>query len=197
MAKVKAPLFGLGARGQLGKALVYFPWKGIDCVREYVIPTNPRADLQVAQRNKLTAAVDDFHASDFTTLDLSAFIRYASTLAKKMTGFNAFCRAHIKEAILGNAWEKIWNGYPESEAADGFNVFVDKAPGGNDPTVHYGTSKTFMPGSVVMGFYGGNQWIGVIPDLTANQDYYFYFSVGASESDYGRTGIYKTRTLAA
>ncbi|GAH96000.1 unnamed protein product, partial [marine sediment metagenome] len=37
MAKLKGPLFSLGASQQLGKALVFFGWKGLDVVREYVI----------------------------------------------------------------------------------------------------------------------------------------------------------------
>jgi len=40
MAKVRGPLFSLGASGQLAKTLVYLSWKGLDTVREYVIPAS-------------------------------------------------------------------------------------------------------------------------------------------------------------
>ncbi|GAI75819.1 unnamed protein product, partial [marine sediment metagenome] len=46
MAKLKGPLFSLGASGALGEAVVYFPWKGLNVVREYVIPSNPKTDPQ-------------------------------------------------------------------------------------------------------------------------------------------------------
>jgi len=197
MAKVKAPLFGLGARGQLGKSLVYFPWKGIDCVREYVIPTNPRATLQVSQRNKLTAAVDEFHAASYNALDYSAWTRYASILAKVMTGFNAMCRTHIKEAILGNTWERITDISLAAFTSTGFYVSCTKTSTGNAPVIHYGTSKTYFPNSADMVDESGDLWDYTISGLTANTDYYFYIDVGTSGTDYGRTGIYKARTHAA
>ena len=44
MAKVNGPLFSLDARGQLGKALVYAIWKGLNYARKYVIPFNPKTE---------------------------------------------------------------------------------------------------------------------------------------------------------
>ncbi|GAI66183.1 unnamed protein product, partial [marine sediment metagenome] len=61
MAKLKAPLMSLGASGQLGKSLVFFGWKGLDVVREYVIPSNPQTDLQTTQRDYLTEIVTRLH----------------------------------------------------------------------------------------------------------------------------------------
>lgn len=197
MAKVKAPLFGLGARGQLGKALVYFPWKGIDCAREYVIPTNPKADLQVAQRNKLKAAVTEFHGASYTAIDVSAWTRYASILAKVMTGFNAMCRTHIKEAILGNTWERLMGGAAYNIIATSFEVRLWKESTGNVPDVHMGTSKTYMPEVVAMEDQGSDHWTALFLTRTPNTDYYFYMDCGSSGTDYGRTGIYKARTLPA
>ena len=197
MAKVKAPLFGLGARGQLGKALVYFPWKGIDCVREYVIPTNPKADLQVAQRNKLTAAVDEFHGAGYSAEDLSAWTRFASTLAKVMTGFNAMCKTHIDEAVLGNSWERISDVVISDITATGAVFTIFKESAGNVPDCKYGISKTFMPGTQVFEDQTSDEWTATLALLTANTDYYAYVTVGASGTDLGRTGIYKFRTLAA
>ena len=57
MAKLKAPLLSFGASGAIAKSLVYFPWKGLNVVREYVIPSNPKSTLQVTQRGYLAAAV--------------------------------------------------------------------------------------------------------------------------------------------
>ncbi|GAJ23952.1 unnamed protein product, partial [marine sediment metagenome] len=62
MAKLKAPLLSFGASGAIAKAVVYFPWKGLNVAREYVIPSNPRTKLQTDQRDYLTDAVETIHA---------------------------------------------------------------------------------------------------------------------------------------
>ena len=41
MAKVTGPLFGLEARGQIGKAIIYSVWKGINYARIYAVPNIP------------------------------------------------------------------------------------------------------------------------------------------------------------
>lgn len=41
MAKVTGPLFSLSASGQIGKAMVHFPWKGLSVVRQWLKPKNP------------------------------------------------------------------------------------------------------------------------------------------------------------
>lgn len=46
MAKVTGPLYSMSASGKLGNALVFFGWKGLNVVREWVIPANPRTALQ-------------------------------------------------------------------------------------------------------------------------------------------------------
>ncbi|GAI23270.1 unnamed protein product, partial [marine sediment metagenome] len=107
MAKVKAPLFGFGASGAIGKALVYFGWKGIDVVREYVVPVNPKSTKQVAQRNLLTAAVLEFHAAAYDDDDMTAWKLFASTFATPRTGFNAMTRAHLMQALGAGTWVRM------------------------------------------------------------------------------------------
>ena len=53
MAKVDGPLFSLEARGKIGDAIVYFPWKGRHAVRQWLKPTNPRDVDQKIIRQKL------------------------------------------------------------------------------------------------------------------------------------------------
>ncbi|MEI7961339.1 MAG: hypothetical protein WCI04_03305 [archaeon] len=50
MAKVTGPLFSMSASGQLGKAIVHFGWKGLNVVRQYVIPSNPQSATQGSNR---------------------------------------------------------------------------------------------------------------------------------------------------
>lgn len=53
MAKLVGPLMSLEARGKLGDALVYFPFKGRNVVRAWTIPTNPRDIDQKLIRQKI------------------------------------------------------------------------------------------------------------------------------------------------
>ena len=55
MAKVDGPLFSLEARGKVGEAIVFFPWKGRHVVRRWLKPTNPRDIDQKLIRQKLAA----------------------------------------------------------------------------------------------------------------------------------------------
>jgi len=51
MAKVKMPLLGVKASGQLGKSAVFGSWKGVQYARTLVIPKNPRTEEQMLTRN--------------------------------------------------------------------------------------------------------------------------------------------------
>jgi len=55
MAKVDGPLFSLEAKGKIGDAIVFFPWKGRHAVRRWLKPTNPRDIDQLIIRQKLAA----------------------------------------------------------------------------------------------------------------------------------------------
>jgi len=54
MAKVDGPLFSLEAKGKIGDAIVFFPWKGRHAVRRWLVPTNPRDVDQQIIRQKLS-----------------------------------------------------------------------------------------------------------------------------------------------
>lgn len=55
MAKVIMPLMSAEASGRLASAIVYFTWKGINVVRQFTIPGNPRVVDQKIIRQKLAA----------------------------------------------------------------------------------------------------------------------------------------------
>lgn len=196
MAKLTAPLFSFTARGQLAKALVYFPWKGINCVRQYVVPTNPRSDAQVTQRGIFEDGVDEFHGAIYSDLDKGAWNRMALILEKVMSGFNAMIKTFVNEKVLGNAWERIHHITFPLTQANNLDVRLEKAAGGNTPVVHYGTSKAWMPNSQAVGSEAGDFWRTTIAGLVKDTLYYFYFTVGASGTDYGRTGVYQQKTAA-
>jgi len=197
MAKVKAPLFSFGASGSIAKTLTYFPWKGINAVREHVVPTNPKTDPQKDQRAHMTAAVTEYHGAAYTEADMTAWARLAGAEGLIMTGFNRMVKEFIDEAIDGNAWERIHHVTFPLILATAIDVRVEKAAGGNTPYARYGTRKTYFPDSQVIGSEAGDFWRTTIADLTANTLYYFWFYVGTSGTDYGRLGVYMARTLAA
>lgn len=101
MAKVKAPLMSLEARGAIAKTLVHFPWKGINAVREYVIPSNPKSDAQRSQRGKFTEAVDSIHWAQRLTvgplgpIDVSAYALLASIFKSPRTWFNQIVKVYV------------------------------------------------------------------------------------------------------
>jgi len=51
MAKTTGPLLSFGARGQIGKTLVFAPWKGTQYARQHVVPSNPQSAEQTITRN--------------------------------------------------------------------------------------------------------------------------------------------------
>lgn len=55
MAKLVAPLLSLEARGAIGEAIVFFPWKGRNVARQWTTPANPRDIDQKLIRQKLAS----------------------------------------------------------------------------------------------------------------------------------------------
>lgn len=56
MAKVTAPFLSLDARGTVGKTLTASAWKGVQYMRQRVIPQNPKTADQTAIRDLITDA---------------------------------------------------------------------------------------------------------------------------------------------
>lgn len=101
MAKLTAPLFSFSARGQLAKTLVYSGWKGIDDVRSYVVPANPRSAGQLTQRGYFTDGVDLWHNLGLSADDVEAWNRAANVLPRPQSGFNAFVASVISLRLAG------------------------------------------------------------------------------------------------
>jgi len=108
MAKVKAPLFSLGASGSIGEALVYFSWKGINVVRQHVVPSNPQTARQNTQRGYITAAVAAIHAAlalaanPLDEADKTAYSALGNTRPTPRTWFNTICKLWIDCEILSD-----------------------------------------------------------------------------------------------
>lgn len=185
----------LKASGQLGKAIVYSTWKGVGVVRTHVVPSNPNSQAQQDQRGYLADAITEWKAVAYPAEDKTAWNRYANVFASAMSGFNAFCKTFINEAILANVWTRMSTVLITAIADDGAQINVTKVSGGDAPYVNWGMSLTNMSNREIMADQTGNDWQATLAACPANTKIYFYIDVGTSASDYGRTGIFTFTTL--
>lgn len=196
MAKLKAPLMSLGASQQLGKSVVFFPWKGLDVVREYVIPTNPRSTLQTAQRNRLTDIVAKIHTAEghatypLTSADKTAYALWASVVQPATTWFNQIVRNGIDQLIAGLR-EGIFSSGSTTPGTDKLDVAVYSifiAPTGGD--FWYGTSRTALHNKKA-GTFAGPKASATIDGLTTGVKYFWQFVPTAPATIVGsKSGIY-------
>lgn len=196
MAKLKGPLFSLGASQQLGKALVYFGWKGLNVVREYVIPANPRSAPQTTQRGYLTAVVTSIHdmmASPTHPLgatDVTAYALWASVVQAATTWFNQAVRNGVKQLIAGLT-TRFWGDGHTTPGANQLAVGVYEinavTTAGN---FHYGTSKTALIHTQASTTVVNHQ-LATIAGLTSGVKYFWQFRPTAPASVVGAdSGIY-------
>lgn len=153
MAKLKAPLFSLGASGQLGKALVFFGWKGLNVVREHVVPSNPRTTGQTTQRGYMTDAVAFIHTAQGESTnpidaeDVQAFALLASVVQAATTWFNQACRQIVDQLVAGKEYILPRNGHltPGVDKLTFQVVAWNHSAGGpTNGEIKYGTSKTAL-----------------------------------------------------
>lgn len=197
MAKLKAPLMSLGASQQLGKALVFFPWKGLDLVREYVVPANPQTALQTTQRGYLTAAVALVHAAQsiaanpLTQTDISAYALWASVVKAATTWFNQAVKNHVDQLVAGLSGHIYRDGTTTPAAgALGISLRYSGANGPTAGTVFYGTSKTALVLTQAAGIAAGVITAN-LAGLTAGVKYFWQFRPTAPAMAVGnRSGIY-------
>ncbi len=199
----------LGASGALGKALVFFPWKGLDVVREYVVPTNPDTTLQQTQRDHLKDAVALVHsaqaraANPLNETDQIAYAALASTKAEVMTWFNQVVKLYLDTILtkIGDAEVPVI--YSGGEVTDkdvsALDVFM-KLNEETDSTLthgkfYFGTSKTNLIHSKAGTVTAGDKVVLEDEDcsafLTAGKKYYWQFRPDADKPCEGAdSGIY-------
>lgn len=91
MAKVRGAFGGFGTTQQIGKAYVFFLWKGINCIRTWVIPNNPNTGDQQTERADFKSLITAWHDGLFNVGDIEAWERAAGTVKyRPQSGFNRF-----------------------------------------------------------------------------------------------------------
>jgi len=205
VAKLKAPLLSLGASGQLAKTLVFFGWKGINAVREHVIPSNPKTASQTIQRGYVTAAVAMVHtaqarvAEALASDDQVAYSALASAKGKIMTWFNQVVKLWIDVKVDGKV-----------PIVYSYGLISDPTPASFDMSIHlneetpatlaagkfyFGTSKTNLIHTEVAVVTAGAHVRIVSADLsaflTAGTKYYVQFRPDTGDGCEGAdSGIY-------
>lgn len=112
MAKVQTVLLDFAGSGQLARTLVYYDWRSIHCVRQYVIPSDARTPAQLAQRARLTAALSAFHQLAMSRILYNAWCNYVRILLMAMTGYNALLQALMQTMSLSNPVSFPWRFTP-------------------------------------------------------------------------------------
>lgn len=119
MAKVTGPLLSLDAAGQVAKTLVFSRWKGVNYVRQRVIPTYSNTAKQADIRELITEASQAWQA-ETSPIDSAYKAAYAvSAEGQALSGFNLFIRD-----CVGKNWV--------ASAYDG-SLAIPSAPGDNTP----------------------------------------------------------------
>lgn len=119
MPKVTAPLLSFDAGGQIAKTQVYSRWRGIQYVRRYAVPNNPRTTRQVEVR-------DVFRFLNAYYLHATAVARApweAFSQGKPLIPRNALIRSNSRNLS-----------YPSVPANLALMVFSPGANGGLPPT---------------------------------------------------------------
>ena len=205
MAKLKAPLLSLGAAGAIGKTLVFFGWKGINAVREYVVPSNPKTALQLTQRGYVTDAVAMVHTAQARAVnpldsdDQVAYSALAAAKGKIMTWFNQAVKLWVDVAVADKTSVVYSAGQNTTFEKDDFRLLVafneetpsDLAAG----TFYLGTSKTNLIQSetavITVGSHAALPAAAGFSGLTAGVKYYWQFRPDAGDPCEGAdSGIY-------
>ena len=155
MSKLRAPLFSFRASGQINKSLVYFGWKGLNLVRSYVVPANPKTTAQQLQRGYMIAAVALIHACQGTPadpLDEEDTMAYALLGSKEPTPRTWF-NTIVRQWLLQKVATKIPAIYRNMSAVGGATKLTvtgriePESSGITSGKLHYGTSKTALVNS--------------------------------------------------
>ena len=153
MAKVLAPLMSFGASGKIAGSLVFATWKGLNTVRQYVVPSNPNTNPQSIQRGYMIAAVDMVHAAEILALnpldafDQAGYNLWGTIFSGPRTWFNQFCKMYFDQHVAGLKGA-IFTDATLTPGADKVNFKAQfTKEGANDITtanIVYGLSKTNM-----------------------------------------------------
>lgn len=125
MALVDGPLFSLEAKGKIGDAIVFFPWKGRHAVRRWLKPTNPRDIDQKLIRQKMAAFGKCLGA--ITTPDPAGLVNGADIVStvKALTPATQIWNAYLvkkgmQDLYVDAAWTDVMTNVHQTDVSDGW-----------------------------------------------------------------------------
>ncbi len=205
MAKLKAPLFSFTASGKLADALVFFGWKGLNVVRQYVIPSNPKSDDQITQRAYMKVMVPAVHTAQaratmpLGTKDYAAYSALATKLGKVMTWFNMICKLGFDGMRKDDGYTIYSGGYNLDTDKGDFRPALAITDNGvirvADGKFYLGTSPTnLLHSEIATVVVGDSVSLGELEGfsgLVADTKYYWQFRPDAADPCEGAdSGIY-------
>lgn len=203
MAKLIAPLFSFGASGALADSLVFFTWKGLNVVRQYVVPANPSSTKQVTQRGFLHAAVDEVHDAmvypthPLVSADKSAFSLAASLHPEPSTWFNELVKILVDAAVDIQTWSALVSfvcTYLAATTATAVGWAVKNAV--HTGFIKYGTSKTALLSSVAADI-AAHTFSATLTGLVVGTTYYWQWqATPVANKTVLKSGIYVYTHLA-
>jgi len=138
MAKTTGPLLSFGARGQIGKTLVFAPWKGTQYARQHVTPANPQSAEQTLTRNAFSFLQSVYKvAPSLFTDPWEAYVK-----GIPMTARNAFTKFNLPSIRDSGTLDSI-QGSPG--ALGGLPPTAQVATPGNDSISVAVTAPTVLP----------------------------------------------------
>lgn len=193
MAKLVAPLFSFSARGQLAKTLVYSGWKGIDDVRSYVVPANPRTADQQTQRSYFTDGVDLWHSTGLVADDVTAWNRAAANSPKPQSGFNLFVSNVISYRMAGISAVNVnegFNGAIADSGAGQVDMTIEEDGGATDVEFDWGYSPTSLINTTA-GVETSNVWNALNVAVNSGVTVYMRARIITTGVERGTSGIYR------
>lgn len=92
MAKVSGPFLSVSASGTVGQIVTASRWKGIQYMREWFKPQNPRTEQQIIVRNRMIKAVASYHQESAETKAAWDEAAYGQPIS----GFNLYVKRYIE-----------------------------------------------------------------------------------------------------
>lgn len=124
MAKVTMPLLSTEARGKIADAIVYFPWKGLAVVRQWLKPANPQSTAQMTARAKLKGIGKAIAKIQTPDDQANGSIIYQLSLAKAPAGqpWNSYFAKKVLDHIKTTSnWTNVTAAWSTATAYTNFN----------------------------------------------------------------------------
>jgi len=207
MAKLNAPLFSFAASGKIANALVYFGWKGLNVVRQYVVPANPDTKAQSDWRDIFTAAVTAIHTAQglatkaMAQIDQTAMALWGSCYPTPRTWFNQIVKNWLDQEFI-DKHSSIFHGCDITGGDTIITINLYFTDGGTEHITKgyfwYGTSKTALVNSVLASMYSAPYLaIGDLSGLVNGKKYFVQFRPTEHADFLGvRSGIYYATPVA-